>query len=110
MAMYLMENNRCVGEINEVTFELTPRMDLNEFGVLTPMLKSARMMETFLNDRLAKPYNPLIDEILAMYGMKEFDLIEFAKRSRAMKFTDYFWIATDENKHEQIEDFHPLFN
>ena len=109
--MYLMEKNTLVGKIDENTFELTPAKGINlkSYGVYEPMLKDKNRIKLFLKDRLIKEENDLLPEVLALYGMEQYDLVELAKHSRAMKCTDYWWIATDENKDEKIEDFHILF-
>lgn len=107
--MYLMDKNVVIGRINEETFELTPSVNLDDYGIIAPIFATPSRLKGFIEDRLFKPYNPLVSQVLDSYGMDKYDVIELAKRSRAMKYTDYFWIATEENVNEDYKTFHLLY-
>ncbi|MGL4950154.1 MAG: hypothetical protein ACRC5M_07200 [Anaeroplasmataceae bacterium] len=100
-----------IGKVDEITFEITPNssIDISYLNILLPMILDKDRLRLFIQDRLPKEYNPLIKETLAKYNMIEFNLVELAKKSRCMKHTDYFWIATEDNINERLEDFHLLF-
>lgn len=57
----------------------------------------------FLEDRTYPKNRQGLSEILRELNMQEWNLVDFCSKTRMISFTDYFWLALDEN--EKANDF-----